>query len=762
MESAPRSSRFFWPGLLVVLILGLFIPNLAMRLPALDLPGSRDLAYQWNPYYHFLRDTYINYHSFPLWNPYDLCGTPFLAFSHSSALYLLNFWYLLADFPLAMTLAALTHLLIAGLGCFYLLRAFGAGQPSSFICALAYAAAGFVFNNLNFPASLYSAAWLPWVCLFAARLSNYRRSADFAIFVALNSLALYGGDLEVAGFGMIAAFALQFFAKPKAPAWKPCLKAGLLFMLGAIFAGIIYCAQFLPALELMGNSIRAGAQIRLSISPLQVVSTLAAVAGSMLYPYPFKVGAFTTLKGMNWFYLGAVPLIGFACGLRISRQNRKMLWFFVAAALYAAAAAIPPLNKIIRHLPFLGQSLVPLRIVPALEIVFLIIAARGLDHIFKTTRQNFPRPETALMALLAIAGAVVTIIAAGQFPAGALALRLGSCALLLGLAFLPKARSARPLLFALAGLDLYAWALIHFPRSDYSSFRFSTELEKFAAYSDPGSRYFIHGALVPDAELPYSAGMIIKAAAIDGWTRTPLRNYAELAAIAFPRILVRPAGKTIFYDQMAWRDLNQVSPETAYILDLMNVRWCFARVKPGAQSPLQWREVVSGPVFVLENEKALDRAFLVRRIKMTGSQTQVLKLMAEGDFGPQRVALVAAGTVAEEQDPGQEQEFDKVKIERPRADALSASFSAPEKAWLFASEAYMPGWKAFIGDQETRILRADYAFRAVAAPAGKHEIRFTYQPHAFRIGLFASLTAAASLISLFVASLKRTPKTRIH
>ena len=104
-EAGGRWSAYFWPSLLVLLISALFIPNLVMRLPALDIPESRDLAYQWHPYYIFLRDSYLASHAFPLWNPYDLCGTPFLAFSHSGALYFLNVVYLLFDFATAMSVA---------------------------------------------------------------------------------------------------------------------------------------------------------------------------------------------------------------------------------------------------------------------------------------------------------------------------------------------------------------------------------------------------------------------------------------------------------------------------------------------------------------------------------------------------------------------------------------------------------------------------------------------------------------------------------
>ena len=63
------------------------------------------------------------------------------------------------------------------------------------------------------------------------------------------------------------------------------------------------------------------------------------------------------------------------------------------------------------------------------------------------------------------------------------------------------------------------------------------------------------------------------------------------------------------------------------------------------------------------------------------------------------------------------------------------------------TDAWFPGWEATVDDVPAPILRADYAFRAVALATGRHRIRMVYRPRAFRQG------AAVSLLVLLLSSL---------
>jgi uncharacterized membrane protein YfhO len=65
------------------------------------------------------------------------------------------------------------------------------------------------------------------------------------------------------------------------------------------------------------------------------------------------------------------------------------------------------------------------------------------------------------------------------------------------------------------------------------------------------------------------------------------------------------------------------------------------------------------------------------------------------------------------------------------------------------SEIYFPkGWKATINGQPAEILRANYVLRALAVPAGKNTIEFTFEPDAYYVG--NKITMASSWLVLVV------------
>jgi heme/copper-type cytochrome/quinol oxidase subunit 4 len=82
---------------------------------------------------------------------------------------------------------------------------------------------------------------------------------------------------------------------------------------------------------------------------------------------------------------------------------------------------------------------------------------------------------------------------------------------------------------------------------------------------------------------------------------------------------------------------------------------------------------------------------------------------------------------------------------------LSLTLTTGQNGWLMISDSWYPGWTASIDETLTTVEKADYAFRAVYVPAGKHEIVFSYRPASFYIGAGVSITALAVLL-LFVLS----------
>jgi uncharacterized membrane protein YfhO len=72
---------------------------------------------------------------------------------------------------------------------------------------------------------------------------------------------------------------------------------------------------------------------------------------------------------------------------------------------------------------------------------------------------------------------------------------------------------------------------------------------------------------------------------------------------------------------------------------------------------------------------------------------------------------------------------------------IEANLPGPGK--LVLADTLYPGWHAETDGKELSIQLANEAFRAVALPAGKHQVEFSYRPAVFKTGLFAFLCALA-------------------
>ena len=77
---------------------------------------------------------------------------------------------------------------------------------------------------------------------------------------------------------------------------------------------------------------------------------------------------------------------------------------------------------------------------------------------------------------------------------------------------------------------------------------------------------------------------------------------------------------------------------------------------------------------------------------------------------------------------------------------IEAETDAP--ALLMLNDTDFPGWRAYVNGQPARIVSANYLFRGVFVPAGKHIVEFRYEPRSFQAGVAISLATLAILAGL--------------
>ncbi|HDS30171.1 MAG TPA: hypothetical protein ENN67_03920, partial [Firmicutes bacterium] len=78
-----------------------------------------------------------------------------------------------------------------------------------------------------------------------------------------------------------------------------------------------------------------------------------------------------------------------------------------------------------------------------------------------------------------------------------------------------------------------------------------------------------------------------------------------------------------------------------------------------------------------------------------------------------------------------------VSVER-EINSIKIGVKAQSPFWLVVRESFFPGWKAWIDEEETIVVPADYLFCAIPVPSGEHEIFMRYITPGFPNGMIFS------------------------
>jgi hypothetical protein len=171
-------------------------------------------------------------------------------------------------------------------------------------------------------------------------------------------------------------------------------------------------------------------------------------------------------------------------------------------------------------------------------------------------------------------------------------------------------------------------------------------------------------------------------------------------------------------------------------------------------NPSDFKEIYSKEVLVYEVPRVLPRAAVFRSVEILPDR-EVLARLKDPAFDPAtRLVISQEGLSPAERDalrplatavPAPPTAARILSYESQRV-RIEAATDTP--AVLMLNDAHYPGWRAYLNGRAVPILRADYLFRGVMLPAGKHTIEFSYQPASFWWGLAISLITLLVVVAL--------------
>lgn len=163
----------------------------------------------------------------------------------------------------------------------------------------------------------------------------------------------------------------------------------------------------------------------------------------------------------------------------------------------------------------------------------------------------------------------------------------------------------------------------------------------------------------------------------------------------------------------------------------------------------RFRLVHSGDVKIYQVLDNLPRAYMVGRATVVAGDEQAIAIMREATFEPAKEVLLHEGT-------GYDYGWDgprPVELAAYSAGEVVVRTDSDAPGYVVLADAWYPGWNVYVDGKREPIQRANVMFRAVQVPAGQHEVRFRYEPIAFKLGAAISLMVAGALAIAFISEI---------
>jgi len=353
----------------------------------------------------------------PLWNPYNVLGTP-LAFNWQSSVFsvptLVSYF-----FPVryAYTVVVLGRLVLAGTGAYTLCRVLGLGPLSAAFGGTVFELSGPIVDHAGWPHTAVT-CWSGWVLASVLLLVRGRhRVRDVALVALFVAMAVYGGhpeSLAVLGVALLVFVVVWFFLRARWEHATTVRPVASLLVAGVCGLGLS-APLLLPGVQLGLTSVRNNGS-GVSTFPLSHLPNLIATG---LQGTDFRTAAYVGVIAL------ALAVVG-VCGGR----GRPEVWALaVMTVVCAALTFLSPLAQVLHHIPG-ARTITWSRAAMLLALGVATLAAFGLDVVvrsdFDTAHASKAVARWALGGFAIVALFVVALVAASALGVSDFAHHRGS------------------------------------------------------------------------------------------------------------------------------------------------------------------------------------------------------------------------------------------------------------------------------------------------------------------------------------------------
>lgn len=726
---------------------------------------------------------------FPLWDPYRHGGQPFLANMNNSVLYPSNLLYLFLSPVAALNIDIVLHVALAALSAYLLARVLGFNQIAACASGLIYSFSGPSLSLLNiWP---YAAFHPPLILLFWHLYCLEKRKLWFALAVLFGVIQIFAGHPEMTAITFATLLVWTFIFPYKG---KMTSRFATLFLL---FIAILATAaiQLVPMMELVTLSGRSHG-IRPDVF-------FAWSVNLKRYPelfFPNFLGSVYSMSSSNqwgmsleelgtpyilslYFGISALSLaimggVNKSSNYEFPRRIRIALLILIAVSFVAMGGRfVPGFRKLVEVVPAITIFRYPVKFIFMATLPVALLAGFQLHHLMLISESRSLRIALAVLSFFA-SSFTFLLIFLFAFPsisshllgtyfssdgnaalegvrnsvlhAAGFSILLTLCITLAS--FRKQPRLSGTLLVVICLDLLFSGSAVN----HYAPRAFFTDVPDLARFIKTkigdGKLYrtedrFNSNYKLPSEEIFFS----------DRERLETLSNYVA-SMYGIP---------VVFHEDYDWLENDRISklsqkfqrfPWERRLPTLSAAGVRFILTSETIRIPgLRLVQMITNPnnirYFLYRNENCAGKAVFASNSIIESDSNKLLNILTNSNFDPCTNVLLEHPTVG-----SGSHAIANTSIKLIKSTASSASYQVitDKPGFLIFSEPYIPGWKWIIDGWRVDSVRANFAFQAVAVPAGKHIIDRSYMPASFVLGTAISLSALVFLI--LAAVIKKSVK----
>jgi hypothetical protein len=736
---------------------------------ALHLPAKRFLVHAW-------RET----GELPLWCPYQFAGEPFVADIMAAMFYPPHGLFLLLSEERAGTVLSFLivfHVILAGWCMYAYGRDQGLRAEAALVAAIGYMFAGSWLQRLLLGGHylMIGLAWLPLVLLLLERAIQRSRLGWATLAGCAYGLLILGSAPQFTFYASLFIALWTFGAALERAGWwnftgerrrASALARWIGYGMWMALVGIgLAAVQLLPTMEAARSSSRA-----LGVGSEEILS-------GGLRSLLFLVGPALTAEPPNlqWEDRGGLALLwlfaAVAGGWLGRGRWRYQAGVAVVLLIVAAGGAV-----VVQGLPGFRLFRQPARLFAILGLPVALLAGTATQMLFLENDGAPNRAQRCRRILVRVLCAIAILsggFALRQLLEGKpLKFHIYWISLVLTVPAMfwvltqtsPPARRRGMLLWGLLLLiDLWALTMpLVQTRPQASLYAASSCVDLLIGQRDEPGRFLDRDDHPGGSGTPLGTGaplaMVYRLQSLRGYNSIDNLRYKEyLNFLAGSDTPLQAQGGPLTFPVLG--DFPIVHKR---LLDLLGVRYL---IQPSAQRPEkkdEWREVredthpaafdfIAGgmrelpPYTVWENRTVLPRAFVVFRASPLPEGRAALPRLLNTDCRTE--VLLEHDVPSSSTDVPSDTERRAI-IRRDEPNRVVVDVEPGPTGWLVLTDLWHSGWTCRLDDNMVSVERANYLFRAVAVPEGRHEVTFTFEPQSYWWGKRISLGTLVAVVLL--------------